>query len=630
MNRASASQDCPDAPGRLRPRAPRAALVLALVWTINIHHAPASSLHSPAAPESSTTAARGAESAKLPPISFAEPALLRLGRETFDLAKAEDLSRLIVVLESLHERAEEQANALRRQREAVRQRTPAHELSRAELEFLHWPPPGTLSTKDRRGLEVMTRLARLALAAPAAERNTAAARLGEVALAIRNNHRSPAPDYLDFFLVPFLLADYLHNPVGKGRSPAANLPPAAGADAVDLSGLDPLPSSVWRRPPPIGSQDLFAGFGRRALPRYEDRTWRYVGPKTSGWNAGCELTDGARTLKAKFGETHSEPFLSRVFHALGYHVDPTDYSPGLRVRYDRRFFLEFNLRRPVEMKVGLLFLPLGTVRVQSRHDPFACIARAEFKDGRTVSARELKSLLLREPRRRRAAERPENFRPEIEAQIDCLVTQPVNVQIENERAGNIGPWEFGRLGREHRRELRGVGLLAAWLGWWDVRFDNLRLRVEETPSGPRLVHFFNDLGGGLGRARGAFCHSTESASDFAWTFTRAARGRAADGPGGRVRLPGYRPPDDVPAFREMTLDDARWMGRLIGQLTEQQILDALSASGFPPATRYLYLEKLLSRRDRMVRDLGLAGEVGLLRGAGAGPRFQHSDEREPE
>src|SRR6185437_10202087 len=63
----------------------------------------------------------------------------------------------------------------------------------------------------------------------------------------------------------------------------------------------------------------------------------------------------------------------------------------------------------------------------------------------------------------------------------------------------------------------------------------------------------------------------------------------------------------------MTADDARWMARLIGQLTENQIREALIAAGYDNAEARLYLEKLLSRRDQMIRDLKLENEVPLLR-----------------
>jgi hypothetical protein len=63
----------------------------------------------------------------------------------------------------------------------------------------------------------------------------------------------------------------------------------------------------------------------------------------------------------------------------------------------------------------------------------------------------------------------------------------------------------------------------------------------------------------------------------------------------------------------MTLDDARWMGRWIGQLSEEQIRQALAAAGFGAARVRVYTDKLISRRDQMIRDLGLVDEIGLLR-----------------
>jgi hypothetical protein len=71
------------------------------------------------------------------------------------------------------------------------------------------------------------------------------------------------------------------------------------------------------------------------------------------------------------------------------------------------------------------------------------------------------------------------------------------------------------------------------------------------------------------------------------------------------KITGYNLVDDNPAFAQMTLDDARWMARLIAQLTEAQITQALTASGFKPDDVCLLTAKLLSRRSRLIRDLGL-------------------------
>jgi hypothetical protein len=79
------------------------------------------------------------------------------------------------------------------------------------------------------------------------------------------------------------------------------------------------------------------------------------------------------------------------------------------------------------------------------------------------------------------------------------------------------------------------------------------------------------------------------------------------------RIRHFKPTVPTPAFAAMTVDDARWMARLIGQLTENQLRAALIASGYDNAEARLYLEKLISRRDRMIRDLRLQDEIPLLR-----------------
>ena len=72
------------------------------------------------------------------------------------------------------------------------------------------------------------------------------------------------------------------------------------------------------------------------------------------------------------------------------------------------------------------------------------------------------------------------------------------------------------------------------------------------------------------------------------------------------RIVAFQPNEDTDSFAAMTPDDARWMARLIGQLTENQILQALLASGFDSSQAKIYAEKLIARRDHMIRDLGLS------------------------
>jgi hypothetical protein len=410
--------------------------------------------------------------------------------------------------------------------------------------------------------------------------------------------------------------------VGRGTTIATNLAAAPGENN-DPSQCDPLPSSFWTRPPNIADQDLYIGFGRSQVPSLADELCTYDGPKTSsGTRAGFDVECNGTRYKIKFGEVSSEPFTARLFHALGYHVDPTDFTPQVKVRYDRRVLREFNLRRPLTMRVRPLGIPMGSFALQPRYDPFKFIVAAVFRDGHSISGPELKKLLLHDPDANRAEETPQNFREDVEAALDCLIMSPANVQADETAGETIGPWAFVGLGHEHLRELRGAALLAGWLGWSDSRWDNTRLRAAGNRDGPPLLqHFFTDLGAGMGGDAYGFTQHGEDPNEFTWTFTRAAIVR---GPGRMTtpfRVVDFRTMVPTPAFREMNVDDARWMARLIGQLTEEQIRAALIGSGYDAAEARLYQEKLVSRRDQMVRDLNLAAEIPLLRPGGVNRRL---------
>jgi hypothetical protein len=240
--------------------------------------------------------------------------------------------------------------------------------------------------------------------------------------------------------------------------------------------------------------------------------------------------------------------------------------------------------------------------LQRSKDPFAYVAAAVLRDGRHWSGPELKRRLMTGT----------NFLPAVEAQIDYVVTTPANVQVKDPLVKSIGPWDYGQLDHANRREVRGAGLLAAWLGFYDTRFDNTKLRVVGPKKHPRLEHYFSDLGGGLGRTKGLLSWHGENVNAFPWTFTAPpldlGKGRLAR----PLRIVGYTPDVRTPAFAAMTIDDARWMARLIGQLRSDQIIQALTASGYDPATIHLYTQKLISRRNKMIADLGLAGEFPPL------------------
>jgi hypothetical protein len=411
--------------------------------------------------------------------------------------------------------------------------------------------------------------------------------------------------------------------IGHGKNSATNLARSPGSTG-DEGRIDPSPSTFWTRPESIAQEDLYVGFGREKLPQLTDLMFEYSAPKISaGTHAGFDVEWEGQRLKIKFGEESSEPLTARIFYALGYHADPTDYASRIKVRYDRRILREFHLRKPVTMRVAPLGISVWSIQLQRHFDPFRFIATAVFKDGHEISGAALKQLLFRNPNRSHPEDSPENFRPDVEATLDYLVTVPVNVQPRDGPTESLGSWDFGQLGHENLRELRGAGLLAAWLSWFDSRPENTKLRVLRDGDEVVLQHFFTDLGGGFGAEASWISPKGEDPQRFNWSFTQPEifRGR------GRMttpfRIEHFKPVVPTAAFAEMTEDDARWMARLIGQLTENQIRATLVASGYDNATARLYFEKLVSRRDQMIRNLKLESEIALFRPSGQDHGFSY-------
>jgi hypothetical protein len=479
-----------------------------------------------------------------------------------------------------------------------------------------WNTPS--GKKDRDSMTLMRTLIARAFTAPEA-RCKALVELAEIGDSLDLDTRDPTPQRIDVFYAPFLYYDLMHNPVAKGTTPASN------ADG----NSDPVRSTFWSRPKNIASQNLYEAFG--PIVRVDEEICAYDEAKTSyGTTPGFTMKCRTGAIKVKFGENQyrgrsTEVALTRLFQAVGYHVEPSDYAPRVLVRYDRSLLLEFNSRKSLDITITVLgFIPVYRKIVQTPQDPFGYIRSAVMKDGTVLSPESLASKLLRPEILERSA-RASKKHPrgtssehylqeagEFERRIDHLVLDEANVQMDDVGGPKIGPWSWDRLGHADRREVRGVALMFAWTNCFDVRWDNNRLKRD----GDGLRHLISDLGNGLGRADNFRVDAPGLVNEFPWTFTEAP---VVDD-GGRERKPfrivTYQPVFGNDAFRNMTVDDARWMARLIAQLTESQMQQALIAAGYTSAEVRLYTDKLVSRRDRMIQDLGLAKEIPPLRPQG--------------
>ncbi|HET6900153.1 MAG TPA: hypothetical protein VFK70_17510 [Vicinamibacteria bacterium] len=434
-----------------------------------------------------------------------------------------------------------------------------------------------------------------------ASRDEAMYQLLELHHALDNSFRYPIKK--NYEIVPeifpiLLLKTRAHRSIAREPVPTAL--------ASDPRAGEPVPSSFWSPAGEVGAKDLYAGFGRRALPAHEG-ICAYVKPKT-GWGAhpGFTISCGGQKLEFKLGdEIYGGPFNTRVFDALGYHTLPIDRLPALKLRYDRRVLTEYNSRRYLAMRARILFIPVAKHVVTKIEDPFARIVAAVTTDGRRLTSAELKSGLLRDATIVKGRPRPEtvaaNYDTGFEGKLAYLVWQPGTVAEEPDTVHAIGAWDYDQLDHAERREVRAVFVLSAWLDQYNMRWENTRLAYVREGEVWQLRHLFSDVGSGLSDAH-TMLHSTNSdVEKMPWTVTEVS--------GGKVKFSGFAPNVMNDAFARTTAEDARWMLRRLAALSETQILEALLATGMSAAEVRLALEKLLSKRQKMTADFGLAAEL---------------------
>jgi hypothetical protein len=191
--------------------------------------------------------------------------------------------------------------------------------------------------------------------------------------------------------------------------------------------------------------------------------------------------------------------------------------------------------------------------------------------------------------------------------------------MRNRRKEDANDW----YSHQHRRELRGLKVLCAWLNSWDMKDHNfLDVWVEDADSLGHVQHYVLDVGASLGAAaRGGKkpWNGFEHTLDFKWTMRRFVTlgfveepwrhaDQASEIPSvGNIETKVYQPDNFrtlVPhaAFREATDRDEYWGAKLVASFSDAQIRAAVEAVGYEDSRAADYLTNIIrSRRDTTVR-----------------------------
>lgn len=396
---------------------------------------------------------------------------------------------------------------------------------------------------------------------------------------------------------------------------AANIGATAGMERTDH--LDPIDSTMWkpRKPERVTSEALYAGPWMKAEER----------PTLPDEGSVLEL-DNVRSLdadgvhpsvfvtdpktgtewKVKFlgdGQSplSSEAAMSRLYYALGYHASPVYHLASLKMSpsaviaaYDHKQRIGFRVKENGFLH-RFLRIPPGKYGL-SPYKMRPQIRRLKLRGIDEVLAGETAYVTLDAAR----------ANPGLLEQIEWVEVHGIDLALKGEGGGDsIGPFHPDDPENVDRREMRALSFISAvWAMGDDVRFNNLRLDADVDDGAIELKHVLSDAGAHFQTAR---------PNEFAWEvdFDRDA-----------ARLHNDNNRFTLDAYDRTTLDDARWAVRKIGALSEEQIIAAVAggAESFPVAR--LYAEKLIARRDDLVKKLGLEKELGLLRPRGA-DRWMH-------
>jgi hypothetical protein len=164
----------------------------------------------------------------------------------------------------------------------------------------------------------------------------------------------------------------------------------------------------------------------------------------------------------------------------------------------------------------------------------------------------------------------------------------------------VGTWKWKENPFVGTRELDGLKVVMALIKNWDLKSTNNEILVPKSEPGPH-TYYVSDLGATFGMT-GAFYNRAPFLGDLPPSVL--SRGKAKGNPGG---FAGERFIEEVRgdsvyfyggrtrvrrALNGVSVANARWMGNLLGRLSDKQLIDAFRAGGFNAAETSLYVSVL--------------------------------------
>lgn len=180
----------------------------------------------------------------------------------------------------------------------------------------------------------------------------------------------------------------------------------------------------------------------------------------------------------------------------------------------------------------------------------------------------------------------------------------VRFERRNDGYKEEGLWSWEANPFNGTRELQGLKVLMVLLNNWDLKMDNNKIvRPDKKSGGDRdeRVYYIADLGATFGSTGSFFAKLP--------FFGNAPAGTKGD-PDGYYKqafIDGVRNGQvvfhykgkDPKALDGVTVENARWMGELLGRLSDKQLSDAIRSGGFSDTESATYLRALRDRINQL-------------------------------
>ena len=171
-----------------------------------------------------------------------------------------------------------------------------------------------------------------------------------------------------------------------------------------------------------------------------------------------------------------------------------------------------------------------------------------------------------------------------------------NIKLEARPKGvkRLESWSWANNAFSGTKEFQGLIVLMSLLNNWDLKDDNNKIIYLPAAADGQaeLRYIISDLGATFGKTGGVFSRSRNEAESYARTkFVEGVEGdKVRFSYGGK----------NSGLFKNITIENTKWIGGWLSRLSDQQIGDAFRAANYSPEEVELLTHAVRARIDQLV------------------------------